>query len=386
MSGYFEGNAIELLENGVEYFPALLAEIASARQEIFIETYIFLPDRTGRAVAAALLQAAARGVTVRVLVDGFGSRRFVAELMPELQAGGVSVQVYRREIRALSLRRHRLRRLHRKLAVIDGRVAFVGGINIVDDYEPDGPPYPRHDYAVRVEGPLLQSIHYAVRHLWRLVAWAGLRSRRLEPVLPMLARPAQAGRIRAAFLIRDNLRHRRDIEQAYLEALTGARNEVIIACAYFFPGRRFRQALTDAARRGVRVTLLLQGLTDHPLLLHATRALYPHLMSCGIRLFEYRQSYLHAKVAVVNGVWATVGSSNIDPFSLLLAREANVLIDDARFAGQLRASLQRAMQVGAVELREEALRRLPLVRRMASWISLQCVRMAIGLAGYRGEH
>lgn len=386
MSRYFEGNAIELLENGVEYFPALLAEIASARQEVFIETYIFMPDRTGRAVAAALLQAAARGVTVRVLVDGFGSRRFVEELMPELQAGGVLVQVYRREIRALSLRRHRLRRLHRKLAVIDGRVAFVGGINIVDDYEPDGPPYPRHDYAVRVEGPLLQSIHYAVRHLWRLVAWASLRSRRLEPVLPMLARPEQAGRIRAAFLIRDNLRHRRDIEQAYLEALARARSEVIIACAYFFPGRRFRQALTDAARRGVRVILLLQGLSDHPVLAHASRALYPHFMSCGIHLFEYQQSYLHAKVAVVDGVWATVGSSNIDPFSLLLAREANVLIDDARFAGQLRASLQRAMQAGAVELREDALRRLPLVRRMASWISLQCVRMAIGLAGYRGEH
>jgi len=160
----------------------------------------------------------------------------------------------------------------------------------------------------------------------------------------------------------------------------------VIASAYFFPGRQFRQALTDAARRGVRVVLILQGLSDHPLLAYASRALYPHFLSCGVRLFEYNRSILHAKVAVVDTRWATVGSSNIDPFSLLLAREANVVVDDEPFASRLRASLEIAMTQGAEERHLESLRRLPLIRRLATWIAYQCVRAAIGIAGYGGRH
>ena len=144
--------------------------------------------------------------------------------------------------------------------------------------------------------------------------------------------------------------------------------------------------MLDAARRGVRVTLLLQGLVDHPMLAYATRALYPLLLDNGIRLFEYHRSYLHAKVAVVDGRWATVGSSNIDPFSLLLAREANVVVDHAGFAEALRASLERAMEEGARELRPEDWHRLPRIRRIASWLAYQFVRFMVGVAGYRGHH
>lgn len=386
MSRLIEGNSIALLENGARYFPALLDEIEAARDEIQLESYIFEPDRIGWQVSAALQRAAARGVVVRVLVDGFGGRSFVDRLMDELEQGGVEVMIYRREVRALSLRRHRLRRLHRKLALVDGRVAFVGGINVIDDYPQGGPAYPRYDYAVRVEGPLAGQIAEAMRHMWRLVAWAHLRTRVALPRTCPLAAPVAAGRMRAAFVIRDNLRHRRDIEDAYLDAIGQAEREVVIACAYFFPGRRFRQAISEAARRGVRVVLLLQGLTDHPVLSYATRALYPYFLSRGVRLFEYHQSYLHAKVAVVDDRWATVGSSNIDPFSLLLAREANVIIDDVAFARGLRESLERALREGATELHYETLRRLPRLRRLASWLAYQFVRTAIGLAGYGGRH
>ncbi|WP_407279691.1 cardiolipin synthase ClsB [Aromatoleum evansii] len=385
MSAFVGGNAITLLENGADYFPALLQEVEGARREIFLETYIFENDEAGARVAAALARAAARGVAVRVLVDGFGGRSFVRSLMPGLVASGVSVQIYRRELRVFAMRRHRLRRLHRKLVVIDGRVAFVGGINIVDDLTPDGPPHPRYDYAVRVEGPLVGPILHSVHHVWRLVAWAGLRQRRPQPLLAS-ARTDPAGSVRASFLIRDNLRHRRDIEEAYLDAIGAARREVVIACAYFFPGRRFRQALVDAAERGVEVVLLLQGVSDHPMLLYATRALYPFFLARGIRLFEYRQSVMHAKVAAIDGRWATVGSSNIDPFSLLLAREANVVIDDAGFAASLRASLERARANGAHELRSGDWGRLSRLRRVASWAAYQLVRLAIGVAGYGSRH
>ncbi len=385
MSRLLAGNALTLLENGQAYFPALLTEIDAACREIFLETYIFENDATGRQVAAALARAAARGVRVRLLVDGFGGRSFVRELQAGLEADGVQVLIYRREVRALSLRRHRLRRMHRKLAVVDGRVAFVGGINIIDDFDRGAPQHPRFDYALRAEGPIVAQVLAAVHRLWRLVSWANFRRRLNEPLLAA-PRAQRVGTLRAAFLIRDNLRHRRDIEDAYLAAIGRAREEVVIACAYFFPGRRFRRALIEAAGRGVRVILLLQGLADHPVLANASRALYPHLLAHGVRLHEYHRSYLHAKVAVVDGRWATVGSSNIDPFSLLLAREANVVVEDEGFAAALRASLQRALHEGARELRPEHWRRQKTLRRLTSWLAYQFVRLAIGLAGYGRKH
>ncbi|ATE58579.1 cardiolipin synthase ClsB [Thauera sinica] len=380
------GNAVVLLENGQEYFPALEASIDAAEREIFLQSYIFSADKVGRSIAGALRRAARRGVVVRVMVDGFGGRDFVRDLMPELAEAGVEVLIYRRELRAMSLRRHRLRRLHRKVVTIDGREAYVGGINITDDFTPNGSPFPRYDYAVRVQGPVLEPIVESAHRLWRLVAWASFRRRVHQPLLAP-PRGDAAGAIRAAYVVRDNLRYRRAIEDAYLAAIGRARSEIVIANAYFFPGRRFRQALAEAAQRGVRVMLLLQGAGgDHPLQVYATRALYPFFLQRGVELYEYHRSHLHAKVAVVDGCWATVGSSNIDVFSLLLAREANVVIEDEGFAVQLRHSLAAAMRDGAEAQLPERWRRLPLMRRMANWLAYQVVRMAIGIAGYGGKH
>jgi len=381
---FVAGNRIDLLESGAQYFPALIAAIDAATASIHLQTYIFENDATGRAVSAALARAAQRGAAVRVLVDGFGARDFPATLGAELIAAGVEVLVYRAEIAPLRLRRHRLRRLHRKVVVIDGRIAFVGGINIIDDWDMGSTPEqipPRYDYAVRVEGPLLAAIHASTRHIWQTVRWARLRHRLPEPP-PLKPDATPRGDMRAAFVIRDNLRHRRDIEEAYLDAIGAARQEVLIANAYFLPGRRFRHALAEAVRRGVRVTVLLQGRVEYRLLYHATQALYGALLGGGIHIFEYHRSFLHAKVAVVDDAWSTIGSSNIDPFSLLLAREANIIVADARFAADLRASLWRAMDAGAREVRHEDWRDAPLAMRIARWLAYGLVRLAMGIAGY----
>ena len=384
-AAYLAGNAIDLLQNGSEFFPALIAAIDAAEREFHLETYIFEDDATGRAVASALCRAARRGVAVRVLADGFGAADFVATLRPQLEAAGVQVLVYRPEIARFRLRRHRLRRLHRKLAVADGRSAFVGGINIVDDIDAAHPAPPRFDYAVRVEGPLLVPIHATVRRLWTLVSWAGFRRRlRLPATPPVTAEPR--GSMRAAFVIRDTLRHRRDIEEAYLEAIGKAQKEIVLANAYFLPGRRFRQTLLAAAARGVQVTILLQGRIEYALQHYATQSLYDMLLGAGVRIFEYHHSYLHAKVGVIDCCWATVGSSNIDPFSLLLAREANVFVDDREFATRLRASLETAMRDGARELRREDWERKPWLHRLASRLAYGLVRLMIGIAGYGGKH
>lgn len=374
------GNSIELLRCGEAYFPALIAAIDGAKMEVMLETYIFARDATGMAVLAALRRAAARGLVVRLLVDGFGSRDFVEALGDSLATEGIELLVFRREIALFELRRHRLRRLHRKLSVIDGRVAFVGGINIVDDFDPRAPAPPRFDFAVRLQGPLVTRVHATMVGLWRLVSWAGLRRRQhtgavLEPTR------RHAGRIRANFLVRDNLRHRRDIESAYLEAINAAREDILIANAYFFPGRGFRHALIAAAARGVRVTLLLQGRIEYWLLFHACRVLYPHLMASGVRIIEYRKSFLHAKVAVVDADWATVGSSNIDPFSLLLAREANVVVHDEGFATKLRADLEAAIADGGVVLQPDHWSRLGAWQRLLDWCCYGLLRSLMDITG-----
>lgn len=383
MSDFLGGNRIRLLRTGAEYFPALQAAIDGAREQVHLETYIFDADMTGHMIAAALSRAAARGVATHVLIDGFGSKDLNDDVIREMLAAGVRLLKFRPEISPWTLKRQRLRRLHRKIAVIDGGVAFVGGINVIDDMHTPGQIPPRFDYAVQVEGPLLAEIHRSVSTLWKFVYRTQLR-----PQLPRgeaaTVKAAACGSQRAAFVVRDNFRHRNDIEEAYLDAIAGARGEIVIACAYFFPGRTFRRALIDAAARGVRVVLLLQGRVEYLLLHYASRALYVHFLNAGVEIFEYHRSFLHAKVAVIDNRWATVGSSNIDPMSLLLAREANVLIDDAQFARELRLSLDDAIKSGAQAVQRAEWERTShsLTVRALTWVCYELVRFLSGWSSY----
>ena len=374
------GNRMTLLQNGAEYFPALEAAIDHARREIFFESYIYKYDATGRQISAALERAVRRGVTVHLLLDGFGSKTLSRAVVEELRGAGVQLLFYRPKVSPWSLKRGRLRRMHRKIVVIDTRIAFVGGINIIDDMDAPGQVPPRYDYAVAVEGPLLAEIHDSARHLWTLVAWSQLRLRRSRRhAMPPLA---ASGEMEAAFVRRDNIRHRHDIEEAYLEAIDSARDEIIIANAYFLPGRHFRQTLIQAADRGVRVVLLLQGRVEYLLLHYASRALYGVLLDAGIEIYSYHRSFLHAKVAVIDANWSTVGSSNIDPFSLLLAREANVVVTDNGFAATLRDSLLQAMDEGAHRIMPDRWKQQPFYQRLIAWGSYGLVRLLMGVTGY----
>ncbi|OGA29248.1 MAG: cardiolipin synthase B [Betaproteobacteria bacterium RIFCSPLOWO2_12_61_14] len=381
------GNQLMLLQNGAEFFPQLCADIDAAQHSIHLETYIFAADETGRMVADALQRAAARGVVVRVLLDGFGSAELPQHWVDELRIAGIEVQWFRREVSPFTLRRSRKRRLfrlHRKLAVMDGEVAFVGGINFINDIsEHDNFSSPRLDYAVRVQGALAGEIHAAMRRLWGVVSWANFRKRGKEIRRLVLEKEEHAAAPEITFLLRDNLRHRRDIERAYLKAITSAQREIIIANAYFLPGRAFRRALKQAARRGVRVVLLLQGKVEYRLQHYATHALYEQLLAADVEIYEYQVSYLHAKVAVVDGQWATVGSSNIDPFSLLLAREANLAIRDSGFAGELRASLLAAIHDDAVRIGNEYGGTRNFFGRLVARLSYGVVRLLTGVLGYR---
>lgn len=376
------GNMITLLHNGDAYFPALEAALDRAIYDIYLETYIFENDHTGRRIAEALRRAALRGVATHLLIDGFGSSRLPKTMIDYLKEAGVMVLKFRPQISPWTFRRKRLRRLHRKIAVIDQSLAFVGGINIIDDLDMPDQTEPRYDYAVRVEGPMVKEISASSRRLWLRVAWSRLlhfdwRRVKKRRILP----PKALGSMRSTFLIRDNFRHRRDIENAYLQAIEQAQSEIILANAYFLPGLNFRHALLAAAGRGVRVVLLLQGKMEYRLAHYASRALFGSFLDAGIEIYEYHQSILHAKVAVIDTHWATVGSSNLDPFSLLLALEANIVVDDLSFATELKDSLEQAIKVGARRVLEHNWRLQPVMLRLVSWLSYGLIRFMVGIAG-----
>jgi len=392
------GNAVELLRNGEAFFPALIAAIDQATRHVVLETYIYADDAVGRRVGDALIGAARRGVDVRLVVDGFGAGDMPAALIARLRDGGVKLEIYR-PLRGFKFARRHLRRLHRKMAVIDGNVAFVGGINIIDDHNhgPLGLPAlgPRYDFAVRVCGPLVAQIALASARLWfRIAQRRGLREtaaafaevEALTTAARQARRNVQPGGVPAALLLRDNLRNRRTIEREYLYALGSARHDVILANAYFLPGHKMRSALLACRARGVRVRLLLQGVVEYRLQHYATHALYATLLGAGVEIYEYETSFLHAKVAVVDDTWATVGSSNMDPFSLLLAREANVAVYDAGFARDLRAQLERAMAQRSARVVPEMHARLPRLRRFANWAAYYVLRVGVIIAGVTGRY
>jgi cardiolipin synthase len=343
---YVGHNEVSLLETGLALFPAMIAAIDGAHQDIHFETYIFGADDTGRAVQAALMRAAGRGVKVRVVTDWFGTGHKQAKLLGQAFAeAGVFYRVFNPWFK------RGVTRTHRKIVVVDREIAFVGGINTNDDmlrdYAPHEPlPAPRWDFAVRVTGPLVAQIHRETQAQWARVGHLGF-VRRLSLLREMRERPQPAGLapMQAGFVVRDNLRNRRTIQSAYLHALGHARHSVLLANPYFAPGRKFREALSRAAQRGVEVKLLI-GVGEFWLQDMVARSFYPKLLDCGVQVIEYRKTQLHAKVAVIDDDWSTVGSSNCDGLSLFLNQEANVVVKNAGFARTMRSHIERGMLEG----------------------------------------
>ncbi|SEG88798.1 cardiolipin synthase ClsB [Marinobacterium lutimaris] len=384
-SGFVTGNQLTLLQNGEEYFPALEAAFDRARYEIHLQTYLYENDATGQRVAAALQRAALRGVKVCVLIDGFGSRNLPRQMRERMRSDGVNLLIYRPKISPWTFRRKRLRRMHRKIVTVDREIAFVGGINIVGDRTANDDQAPRYDYAVAVEGPLVEAIRLAAQRLWSRLAWLSLH-KEMAHRTKMPASTFTGGSMSAAFLLRDNIRHRRDIEAAYLQAIRQAQSEILLAHAYFLPGLEFRHALIGAVQRGVRVVLLLQGKVEYRLEYYAVRALYGCLLDNGIEIYEYRKSFLHAKVAVVDDHWATIGSSNIDPFSLLLSLEANLVVDNDAFGAGVARRLKETVQTDGWRIRAEGWQQQPTYIRVFSWLSYGLLRLMRGISGYEREN
>lgn len=329
------GNAIQLLENGEAFFPAVQEAVECAREEILMETFILAEDEVGIALQAALVRAAQRGVRVVVTVDDYGSPGFSAEFLSQLKEAGVTLLVFDPQPRAFGIRTNLFRRLHRKLIVIDRRIGFAGGLNFCADHLADFGPNAKQDYAVMVQGPIVMDMHRALRSTLAPAP----RGRRVAPPPAPEVTAAAAGSARLALILRDNGAHRDDIEHQYRMAIRSAQHEIIIANAYFLPGYRLLRDLAKAARRGVHVQLILQGQPDMPWVRAASSILYDYLIREGVEIHEYCERPLHGKVAVVDYEWSTVGSSNLDPLSLSLNLEANIVAHDRAFGLHLRRRL-----------------------------------------------
>ncbi|WP_313953262.1 cardiolipin synthase ClsB [Accumulibacter sp.] len=402
-----EGNRVELLENGEAFYPRVFAAIDGAGHEVLLETFILLEDKVGMALQEALVTAAQRGVRVMLLLDGWGSHDLSDGFLARLSNAGVTINVFDPQPWFFGWRPKMLRRMHRKTAVIDGKLAFVGGINYSADHLADYGPEAKQDYSVAIEGSLVRQIHRFVREQsagpGRLRRWWQKRrqarrdradaaaggvanDKAIDNVADGGAENDVVGTARASFVVRDNWLHRKDIERHYRLAIRFARRRIVIANAYFFPGYRLLRDLRRAARRGVDVRLVLQGKPDMAIARTAAHLLHEDLLQAGVRIHEYCERPLHGKVALVDDDWSTVGSSNLDPFSLSLNLEANVIIHDRGFNECLADRLQALIDEKCTEATLETVAAGPAWSKLRSFFVYHALRLYPRLAGMLPAH
>ena len=383
---WHDGNRVALLENGEEFYPAVFEAIRAARREVVIETFILFEDKVGEQLREAMLAARGNGATVTITIDGYGSPQFSVGYLASLRDAGVCIRVFDPRPRVFGMRTNLFRRLHRKIVVVDAEVAFVGGINFSADQLGDFGAEAKQDYTLQVEGPVVADIHRAAHALIGPSprAWARIRSRWRGASDKTTANVR--GNARVAFVARDNREHRDDIEWHYRAAIRAARRRIVIANAYFVPGYRLLKGLRDAARRGVEVTLILQGHSDMPWVTAATRSLYRYLLPAGVNIVEYCRRPLHGKVALVDETWATVGSSNLDPLSLALNLEANVVVLDRAFNARLHRHLDALMHEHCSPVAAEGARGGGIFRPVLGVILYHLLRHFPSIAGWLPAH
>ena len=348
------GNRFELLLDGRQFFPRMLEAIELAHRYVLLEIYLFESGTVATRFIDALARAARRGVTVKLLLDDFGAMGLALPDRRKLTQAGIDLQFYN-PVRFRN-HLHNMFRDHRKLLIVDGEVAYVGGAGITDEF--DSPVHPElswRESAVRISGPVLADWQALFLHVWdRHVA---------EP----LALPAPTPRIEAEGMLgRVSVTTAlavQDIKRSLYNRVRHARNRVWITTAYFVPSRKVRRALKQAARRGVDVRLLLPGPhTDHPAIRHAGRRFYSGLLRAGVRIFEYQPRFLHAKTILCDG-WASIGSSNLDRWNLRWNLEANQEVDDARFAATVQQAFEEDLR-HSMEYRYEDWHRRPWRARL----------------------
>lgn len=373
---------LDLLEGGRDYFSTLEKSLAKAQKSIYLETYIFSADDQAKRIASLLSAAALRGLDVKVVIDWLGSSPFAFE--KQFLESGVQLTYYN----PAWFGRFGFSRTHRKLVVIDEIETFVGGINVcADDQSSDGQTLKgiRWDLALHATGAIVEKVHATFLRQWQRMQPNALHPRNIlkriwDQELPwntshfLGIRHDQKASL--AFIARDNLHHRRDIERAYLKAIGQSREEIWLATPYFMPGRRFRKALIRAAERGVAVNLLL-GRDEFRVLNWSVPNLYGQLLAAKIAIYEYPSGLLHAKAMVVDRRWATLGSSNCDHLSFLLNHEANLVIRNHPVVKEIRWKIEDQALEKGIKVDSDLYSRRPFWAKVFNWVSYGFVRFLL---------
>ncbi len=367
----YHGNKVTLLNDGDETFAAMLRAMDNAREYIDLETYIIHDDDTGRRFVDLLLKKHAEGVSVNLIYDALGSRNTDRSFFERLANQGINVI----EFNPLNFTRvwganAFYRRTHRKMLVVDGEVAFTGGINIGSAYlkhptADDGAAPPSlfwRDTHVMIEGPAVAAFEELFRRTW-------LDHRGVPSLIRPRVDPAERKGDQIVQIVGSmpGYNHRGSYVM-YVSAVSWAQKSVHMVQSYFVPDSQMMQALIDAARRGVDVRIILPEHTDHAIVREATHSSYQSLLDAGVRLYERGNAVLHSKTAVIDGVWSTVGSTNLELWSFVTNDEANAVIIDRGFAEEMEASFQEDLAQSKEVLADEW-RVRPLVERAKEFIS-----------------
>lgn len=381
--GYTSQNKVRLVKGGKEYFDCLLELIRGANKTLHLQTYIFDDDETGRMVAAALKEAASRKVSVYVLVDGFASRLLSRQFIRELKEAGVQFRFFE----PLFKSRHFYfgRRLHLKLAVADALIALTGGINIADRYN-DNPTCPAWlDFAIRIEGEAAKELCTVCWKTWNGFP-ASLTTIPCDQNLQNLSfTPGETSEV--SVRRNDWVRRKNEISSTYVNMFRNAESHVIILCSYFLPGRIIRRHLADAAKRGIRITVITAGISDIWIAKYAERYIYDWLLRHQVELYEYKPTVLHGKIAVCDNHFLTVGSYNVNNLSAYASIELNVNVRDEHLATKTGQLLLDIAASDCTKITKEAQSKsVTIIQRFTRWLSYGFIHAGLYLSTFYYRH
>ncbi len=362
--------SIVLVHSGEDYFFRLKQLIDKAKNEVHLQTYLLENDNTGQEIINALIDAAEREVAIHILLDSYGSGDFPLTILEQLKQKGIRVRLFSpwhsKKIIYLG------RRLHHKVLVVDGVHALLGGINISNKYRGLDEEIPWLDYAVYIKDDTLV---IALQKLCREIFFK-TPSRKKNRIQSTLLEESST---KVHILRNDWFRERNEIFNYYLKAIKSSREEVVLVASYFLPGKKLMTALRNATKRNVSVKIVLSGVSDLPIVMRATQYLYGYFLQQGVELYEWKKSVLHAKIAVVDNHWSTIGSFNLNDLSYYANIEMNASIDSIVFSSHLRSHLQSILE-GSERITMETLQyREDLKSKLLNWVSYELVRLALRL-------
>jgi cardiolipin synthase len=365
------GNRVRLLIDGPRTYAAMLAAIEQAHDHVHIETYIFADDEVGARFSDALIRKSEQGVKVRIIYDAVGSLESSAAFFDTLARHGIETVAFR-PLTPSKLWKVNSRD-HRKLIIVDGAVAFTGGINISDTYESASTSRPGpeagvkkgwRDTHVEIRGPVVKQLQALFLETWTRLgepadpATPGLYPQLVEAGDDLVQVVPSEGGNDQEFRI----------YEAYLTAIRKARDRIWISMAYFAPNRELREALAAAPARGVDVRIIVPGFTDSGAIYYASRATYAKLLEAGVQIYEHNEALMHAKTAVIDGVWSTVGSCNIDPRSFVHNNELNAVVVGGEFARSMQQMFRTDME-NSDRIEPDAWKDRPTSERMKEFFS-----------------